>query len=395
MGFKFEVKNKIFAILLLWVFSSAFYYAGDFLTGNLGEARSINFYHQLLKYIVAFLVSIAFFYVNRTWGLLFIYFILLVFFCVALVLIFSGYWVGPMLDTLVVLTSFVGLSFAASVFDRRMVGKLSLVIVFSAFIVSIISFFEYFFMMEILGDYWRNTGGYRSISTLLNPNNLGTYLGAALIINVMVFESGRLMKAIVAAPIFTALLMSGSRTAIFSFLTAMLMVILFMGGMTYRVRNIIACMLLVFLSLVSVATVLWSNLIELPERATDMYTAILRIEKYLEYLLSVDLTYLWPDYYGVRTEMVSESTYFHFSNSFGLIFGLLLILLLFAFNLFKLRDFKFQSPNFIFGILVFYYLFAMLFENVLMSFPNNQLFFIALGLAWSSKLNSNQKSKNE
>lgn len=384
-------QNQVFTIFLLWIFASAFYYAGDFLTGNLGEGRSINYTQQVFKYIIAIILSIVFMYINRSklMGLVPIYFISLLFFLMALLMTVSGYGGRSMLDTLVVFIAFVGFSFAASSFNRQKVKKLSLVIIISACIVSLVSFYEFFFMKEILGNYWKNTGGYRSISTLLNPNNLGIYLGAALVINFTVLNSGILQKAIVATPLFAALLMSGSRTAIFSFFTSMLMVVIFRGGGGYRVWNIVGYLVLVLLSLVAVSVILLMSIVNLPERASNMHTATLRIEKYLEFLLSCDVTYFWPDYFGVRAELVSESAYFHFANSFGLVYGFLFISLLYFFNFSFVKAVNYQRTNFAFGILVFYYLFVGLFANVIMSFPNNQLLFIAAGLAWSRKLNSN------
>ena len=373
-------KKYIFYIFLIWIFLSAFYYAGNLLSGNVIAERSAGTEFKLLKYVIAAFISVLIFLTFKPRSLLIIYGCLASILAFLLTLEFAGTDVLYARDLTVVIFSFVGFSYLSANLTGTEVNALVKAIAVSAIFVSVVSFFEYFYMEPILGDYWRQTGGFRSISTLLNPNNLGLYLGAAFIIIVIHNSFSFAFKFISIPLIFVSLLMSGSRTAVVSILFALFFGTIFNGKGAISKSRVVkwlafyVCLLILFIFITTF------DLYEFSGRTVDMETASIRIEKYLEYIFEVDSSYFLPDYNLSRINMVSESSYFHFFNSYGLILaGVLLLVLLSIYKLSKLFNSSPISDSWILIVLCVYYITASFFENVLMSFPNNQLFFIALG----------------
>ena len=374
------LKKYTFYIFIIWIFLSAFYYSGNLLSGNVIAERSADTEFKLMKYVAAAFISALIFLTLRPRKLLIIYV------CLASVLAFLsmlGYVDIDVLyarDLTVVIFSFVSFSYLSANLCETEVNTLAKTIAMSAVFVSIVSIFEYFYMEPILGDYWRQTGGFRSISTLLNPNNLGLYLGAALIIIIIHHSFSFAFKFLAIPLLFASLLMTGSRTAFVSTLIAMFFGTIFTDRGTISKSKIVkwlaicVCFFILFVFITSF------TIYEFSGRTVDMQTADIRIEKYLEYIFGIDLSYLFPDFNLTRMDMVSESSYFHFFNSYGLILAaILLLVLLSVYKLSKLLNSSPISHSWILIVLCVYYITASLFENVLMSFPNNQLFFIALG----------------
>lgn len=371
----------VFRLFVAWVFLSAFYYVGNFIDGQIIVERSGGLAHKAFKYFAAMTLSAMFYFYHKDVQLLIQYAaIVLVIFAMGLCL-FYGYNVIFSIDILIVFLSFIGLTYATSNFDSAQIDILIRAIVVSACIVSIVSYFEYYFMEPVLGDYWSRTGGFRSISTLLNPNNLGLFLGSALILLLFGNQFSTASRIVICSIIIGALLMSGSRTAFVSLSSALSLGFVYRGAGRFNTTKLLKFIILISIIIFMLTLLVLNGVISLPERATDMYTAHLRIEKYFEYLTSADSTYLFPDFNLERIDMVSESAYFHFVNALGLLlFGVVLISLILFFRPAWLVNLFSNSSHRCFDIVVFYYLVAMLFENVFMSFPNNQTFFISFGV---------------
>lgn len=367
-------------LLALWVFLSAFYYVGNLLSGNLLVGQSEDFFSRIIKYLVSFGFLVAAFFIFRLYSLL----ILVAFFSVVLLLLILlwilGYSVFTQMSLLLIFISFSGLVYFFQCLEQSDVEIILDSLVLSAFVVSIISFYEYFFMWPVLGEYWLATGGYRSVSTLLNPNNLGMYLGAALVVVSLRDRFHFLFRTLLFVVIFLALIMSGSRTALVSLIVPVSLGLLFSQGFKVKVTAFLLYGVFFFCLIVAMFVfVLVDGVPDPSSRISDTYTASLRIEKYITYVTSIDTSYLLPDFIGERSYYVSESSYFYFINTFGIIL-LLFWLLVFSF-LFRLRlaSYGAGSASRVLKFLVLYYLIAFLFENMLASFPNNQLFFFALG----------------
>lgn len=370
-------KYAISFLVGAWFFISAFYYAPNFFSGNLLVSVGEDGFHRLFKYVVSFLVCLAGLIYFRVWVSVFVYFFIFLVFFVFFIWHLHGYDVLYSLGLFLVIFSFVGYSMIVSRMTCAELNVILVFFVFSSFLVSLISFFEYFFMWPVLGDYWFYTGGYRSISTLLNPNNLGVYLGASLVILMLLDKFGSYLRFMMGGVIFTALLMSGSRTALLS-----LMVSLYLAWCLRCLKggrkNLLLLMFSSSVMLVAILLIGWGVIGDfLVARGLD--SAYIRIEKYIYFISAIDGSYFFPDFAGERFFYTSENSYFHILNALGGVFFLMLFMVMIFFNL----DFKRCRESAVCGalsILFFYYLVASCFENVFVSFPNNQLFFLAAGV---------------
>jgi len=380
MHINFE--KLLFPLFAIWLIISSFYYIGNFIDGEVTSERPERVFQQIFKYLAAIFFSGSFFLLHKKTSLLIQYTVLVFALFIMSICWLYGYNTIPAIHVLIVLFSFIGLIYATSSFKEEQIVILAKVVVFSACIAAAISYFEYYFMEPVLGDYWNNTGGFRSVSTFLNPNNSGLFFGAALILIFFNNKFYPLIKFVICPIIFGALLLSGSRTAWISLVVAFSLGVLYRGRGKIDALNLFKLTILI-LFLVAVFSALYSmNLLYLPERMTDMYTAALRLEKYFEYVAGVDSAYLFPDFDLLRIDIVSESAYFHFVNALGGMWFVVIIVSWLSFvRLAWLVNLFSTSPYRCFDIVVFYYFFAMLFENVLMSFPNNQLLFVSLGIA--------------
>ena len=200
-------------------------------------------------------------------------------------------------------------------------------------------------------------------------------------------------KAILGPTMLGAIYLSGSRTAWLCLILSLLL------GLIYKGRGIVNVKMIFYLAFLIASLVLGlsvaasSGLITLSDRLMDPYTAILRMKKYFQFLLEFDESYLLPDFSESRIEIVSESGYFHFINSVGIVAALFIgATLSIFFRASWLMSLSRDRATRSFSILIPFYAIASLFENVLMSFPNNQLFFLALGVtiaSWRLRLNTN------
>lgn len=374
------LNKKIYInLILLWIFISSFYYAPNFISGDLVVERNSDLIHKSLKYIIALIFSLFYIFLWKSWSLILLYKLLLFYLLSAFVFLLLDYPSTHFFDTIVVLISFISFIYIGSKFNEKNRLDLSNCIIISALVLSSISFYEFFVGVDYLNDYWNRTGGYRSVSFLLNPNNLGFYLGASIII-VLINKSIRLIfKLIIIFPILFALILSGSRSSLLS------LFIISSFFYIYGNNNFFLTRLIKYLSsLISFSLIIFLcvqvNFIELPYRFNNFYTFETRIDKYYLYFSGIELSYLYPDLTAERVELVSDNSFYHVINSLGLIPTVFLsIFLLFSFK--KYLNFKI-TINFEKGysFVVYYYLIGMFFDNILMSFPNNQLFFLAMGL---------------
>lgn len=359
-----------------WIFISAFYYLGNFINGQLLVPPSDEAVHRIMKYAIALSICAFFLYAYRLWaGFVFYIFIFFVFFPFL-------YWYAEGENVLyavglfLVIFSFAGFFFIAQQLTNTELDGVLNVFIFSAFFVSLVSFYEYFFMWPVLGDYWLATGGYRSVSTLLNPNNLGVYLGAAIVILLIRKPYSLLFRVIVCGVVFCALIMSGSRTALVSIIIPLFFALVFSRFLVVRVKVLMLCFAGLVLLSVLLFFVPW---LDIASGFRGLESASIRLDKYEYFISSFDSSYLEPDFSGERFFYTSENSYFHVLNSLGLIVVLLLLLGGLFFKLDTSRSKEEPSAKAI-SYLFLYYLIAFCFENVIVSFPNNQLFFFAAGI---------------
>ena len=347
-----KVHNALIRVLVLWFFVSASYYAGNFISGDVLADRRPNLGHQAFKYIVIVAISfvIVFLAKSRIFLLLYLYLFLVLGFL--LFIQYFGVNVVYAINFHIMFTSFVGLIFIFSKLDSADLKKIIICIVFSGILVSFISYYEYLFMEPVLGDYWRNTGGYRSISTLLNPNNLGMYLGATILL-LLKSKAMSGYKPIILIILLSSLLMSGSRTAVVALVFVVIVTSIFSSSGSINLKNLIGWLV----AMGGGVMFLLFNQWDAPERMVNMETATIRVNKYADYILSVDASYLLPDFNGVRIDAVSENAYFYLLNAFGLLFFLFSVFVLSVF--FQVRDFGERSlEGLAFKSVFLYYLIA-------------------------------------
>jgi len=379
---------------MAWILFSAFYYAPNLISGELITGREDNVFHKAFKYIAALLMVFIYIISNKNAMLFFQGILLLIMAAIFAILVYEGINVIFGLETIVVLTTFIGLSYIAAGLNQNQINVLIRIFIFSAFLISFISYFEYFLFDQILGDHWRSTGGFRSVSTLLNPNNFGVYLGAAMVILVFSTVHGVKTKFIFGIIILGALYLSGSRTAWVVLGFIVIIGLVHRGGVTVNLRSILQIFALALIIAFGVLVAILNQTDLINERLTNFETAEIRIEKYFEFILNADASYLLPDASESRVVLVSESGYFHFINSVGAVVAISIgaILLLnirvgWVISLFS------RSSNRSFALLTLYYAIASFFGNVLMSFPNNQMFFIAVGVTVASWRNQQDMMK--
>ncbi|BBP60729.1 hypothetical protein [Pseudomonas sp. St316] len=113
-----------------------------------------------------------------------------------------------------------------------------------------------------------------------------------------------------------------------------------------------------------------------PERMLNFDSALIRFERYFEFVQGSDLTYFLADSDGARLGLVSESAYFTLMNSMGLL-GFMCFLVFLVF-IFKARlDSEIDTS---FKMVFLYCLVCAFFKNTLNSFPNNQLSLVSMGV---------------
>ena len=112
-------------------------------------------------------------------------------------------------------------------------------------------------------------------------------------------------------------------------------------------------------------------------RGMDLYTASIRAENLIGYYEEIDWTVFFPDLLGVRDLFVQDNFFLVFLNSFGFILCVVTMFFVLASRdfLVKTRVVHFKAWRWV----VVYYFISGLSGSFVNSFPNNQLFFIALG----------------
>lgn len=376
----FNPKRALFGIFLFWLFISAFYYAPNLIEGQLLIERADDFWHKIIKYIIVLLICSGYFLTHGNVR----YFLQIIFLSLAAFLMTTSHPTGFQsnfgFDAITVFLVLIGLiHYSARLTDAQLKELLKVVIV-SSVLVSVISYFEYFIFEPVLGDFWRNTGGFRSVSTMLNPNNLGIYLGCSLIF--LVFSNSFIGKTrlLFFITIAGAILLSGSRTAWLSFVATLSIGMVYRGHGKFSTTAATRGALYILLILSTISFIMAVDAIKLPERMVDFETAIIRLDKYFEYIYHLDETYIWPDIRMLRIDAVSESAYFHFLNAVGFLCAFPFFLyMLTRVNLPLICNFFSNRTGRCFDVAAVYYAIAMLFENVFMSFPNNQLMFVVIG----------------
>lgn len=119
--------------------------------------------------------------------------------------------------------------------------------------------------------------------------------------------------------------------------------------------------------------------IESFRRGTDPHTLLLRAKSFIGFVAASDWTLIAPDIQGVREVFVQDNAYLSLINSHGVIVAGLLCWLLATIP----RQVIESNPEDLLAYrhLSIFFIISGMSNSFLNSFPNNQLFFIAVG-AW-------------
>lgn len=382
------IHRRYFNLISFWLVVSSVYYLNFLLTGDITPDRNQGVLQSSAKLLFPFFIGLLV-YIKSIRDLSYHH--------AAKIAIFSGLFliflslrvfsdvfdIRPgavfFLELLVINLSLLMMGGVLRVLSQSQLEKICDVILFTGVIVSIFSMYEIFFLSHLYEDYWIQTEGMRSVSSLLNPNNLGVYIGACIVILVSSAKT-RLFKILLGALFLFPLLLSGSRTA-WVCLFVILIIILIRNSCKNPANLLL--MLVVFVFLISIY--IWLDSIvdaiglfgyDLSSRISDGRSSAIRIDKYMEFLLNFNENYLFPDFENRNIFLVSESSYFTFVNYFG-IFGCVLFIA-FASLFYKITLVEcFKSGPWIYVFV--YYIFVGFFESIITSFPNNQLFMISAG----------------
>ncbi|QPF72736.1 hypothetical protein G8A07_07185 [Roseateles sp. DAIF2] len=380
----FRLRNATLALLVLWLVVSAFYYAQQLFSPNFYLGYDEGTLHKVLKYFACLTLSIYFCLAARAYGLMI--------FC-ALMLLLASYFAmdrgGLEIATLSIMVAGTMAPFILipSLWEDRLllIGR---VIVVCGAGVGIFSVIEITVLSSLFESAWAANGSIRSISTLFNPNNLGLYVGVALLL-LPYMRLKPLWTALCGALLMFSLAASGSRTA----WVALLIVLIYALSVSADARARLSGLLHRHLPQLLLTGILLAGVyavylalstppeveIQVAHRGTDLYTASIRWDNFVTFLGLIDGSLLFPDVLGERADYIQDNFYLVTLNSFGVI-GLLSFLVFFATHFSPWRN---SNPDLFPWKLVFvFYMVSGLSGSQLNSFPNNQLFFISMGALW-------------
>ena len=379
-NFFLSKRGVIYRLFLVWLLVSSIYYIDTLFTGEFAFELEEGFGHKLAKYLIS--IFFSFFFLIKSSAYFFaigpIFFIFL-----AALLVFANDQVGVASITALTVGSMLGY---IATFEswKNSAEDIARVVVFSGFVVGLFSVLEFLFFSENFHSYWLATGGMRSISTMFNPNNLGLYVGACLILYAVAGFSGAFGGLVVFFLIF-ALISSGSRTAWVSlalvFIASVASDLDLRRALFVRIKKrFLLFILFVVLVLVGINYIFLlapSEQYESTHRGMDMYTASIRMENFILYFEKLDWSIVLPDWLGVRDAFVQDNVFLSVLNSFGLLLCMVTGIIILASRnfLLKSRDPVSKAWRWV----VVYYFVSGLSGSFINSFPNNQLFFIALG----------------
>lgn len=376
----------------LWTWIAALYYVQAWVSGDLSSIAEESSTHKFFKYGVC--LALGLYACLRTRRLLPIA-LMQAFLLVAVANFLALGHVTIFGTVAVTLGAMVGLVALGDV--HRADARIAMAIVASGALVGLLAIVEVYLLGDHMAAIWRATNSVRAISTLLNPNNLGLYMGCALILVFGVAaDRDKRWRVLLAVPLVAGLLLSGSRTAYVA-LAAVLVFDLFRRGkiwsrvMQLGARALAAAALLAVLAVAG--SLYFSSAdygVEEAYRGFDPYTAQLRWELLLRYAEAIDASMLLPDYADTRAHLVQDSFYTMLGNAFGIGAGLLALALFVLFA--TTRDGETSQYRYVWSMVLVFYLVSGLGGSFLTSFPNNQVFFIALGMVLTDRLRRREPS---
>lgn len=378
----FRPRNVALALLVLWLIVSAFYYINHLFSPSFYMGYDEGTLHKVLKYVVCLSLSVYFCFAARAYKLLLI--------C-GLTLLLAGFFVMDRGNleiatiSMMVAGTMAPFMLIPSLWEERMllIGR---VIVLCGAVVGIFSIIELAVLAPLFESTWASTGAIRSISTLFNPNNLGLYVGVAIVL-LPYMRLSTLLTSLCGALLMFSLVASGSRTAWVSLVIALVYALIVSADARARLGGLLHRYLPQFLLTGVVLACIYATYqalsippdIEVTNRGADLYTASIRWQNFATFVGLIDGWLLLPDLWGERADYIQDNFYLVVVNSFGVIW--LIFFLTFFVTHFSPR--RSRSPDLFPWRLVFvFYMVSGLSGSVINAFPNNQLLFLSMGAIW-------------
>lgn len=368
----------------LWAWVSAMYYIQTLFYGYALPGSEPSALHQGFKYAV--LLGLATLLIIHTRRYVAASLLLLV----GVQIAYAALWLPtakPVMDVYIIVLSMSCLPLLLSSLDEDTNRCLPRVLVLTGAVVGCLSLVEITALNYLFQSHWGHTGGMRSISTLLNPNNHGLYMAACSIF-LLTTPYKPLQRLLLGTPIATGLVLSGSRTAWAALVVTVLLSHVISQRKTGSTRDAIigfgtAVRLVAFAVPLYLGWMLVSEYLSdatdvaFAVRSIDTETAGIRLRNLGEYLSRLGADALLPDFRGENHPLVTDSSYLILFNAFGAIAGAITLM---WFGLVYRLDFRIRRPATLqWNYVVVLYLVASLTESMINAFPNNQMLFIALG----------------
>ncbi|WP_433692499.1 hypothetical protein [Herbaspirillum seropedicae] len=387
-----RLQRIAFGLLILWLIVSAFYYIQDLFSPTFYMGYDEGRIHKALKYFICASFSVYFCIAARAYGLLL--------FC-GVMLLFATFFTidhGSLeiaSVSLLVTSTMLPFILVPTLWRDRM-QVISRVIVICGAIVGVFSIVEIAFLGPLFEAFWKSTGSIRSVSTLFNPNNLGLYVGVALLL-LPYMRLKKLWNVICGLLLFFPLAASGSRTAWVGLFVVFACQLMTASNTRRRIfeflRRNLSPLLLTGIVLIAAYQFYLSYIsqfdIVVANRGTDLYTASVRLSNLNSFVARIDDSLLFPDTQSLRAEFIQDNFYLIILNSFGLT-GLLVFSSFFAIYFStrhtpaaELRPWKFAF---------LFYMVSGLSVSQLNSFPNNLLFFLSMGALWTCRTSFGHKN---
>lgn len=367
-------------VVHLWLVVSSLYYIQTLFSGEFVLDVEEGFTHKFVKYVVCAALSASLIARSRDVGTAAFVFIL-----TGVLAAHLGTGGPPNLfaTSVLAMLTMVGFSCLLTVFPHATRG-LARTVVWSGALVGIFSMIELTVLAEKFIPYWAATGGVRSIATLFNPNNLGMYAGAALLLMPWA-QLTRRSGVCLCIPLCFALIASGSRTAWIALAACLLVLLASSNGAARRLRcamvryrmAILIVLGLVLAAALAVASLLEQTGIESENRGANLLTASIRWTNFVAYIDALGWHSLLPDTLDKQAHLIQDNVYLVVFNVLGGL-GLLLSIAMLA-TLTRPQRKVPREDRAAWRLLMVYFLVSGLSGTFLNSFPNNQLFFIALG----------------
>jgi len=384
-----RIRRALLLLLLVWIMASPLYYIEHLFSPSFYMGYDEGVLHKTVKYVICVFFTLALCLVGRAYSML-LGIMLMILMSILLVMNRGGLEISTL--SILITAAMVSFALVPTIWETEL-RRIARIAVYAGTLVGVFSVLELTILAHLFESYWTSTNAIRSISTMFNPNNLGMYTGACLLL--LPFIGLRpIPMSVCGALICFALIASGSRTAWVSamvvlgyqFLTSKNLRISIIRLIRHHTLHLILPAI-AFAAVTAAYQVFNTEMpeIEVANRGADLYTASVRVDNFIHFIKAIDIGIFLPDLVGQRADFIQDNLYLVVLNSFGVI-GIIMFLIFF-FTHFSLRNST--NPDMAPWKLIFaFYMLSGMGGSPLNSFPNNQMFFLSLGAVFALNVRS-------